>query len=91
MTQTPEKTETATLTLCQCCAMKLANDDDSSCRDFHKHTHADLSVPAGAVLVDLEPTRNEGARYLVCDGHGEKIAPLAHYWIIEVLSDPAVI
>ena len=91
MTQTIEKTETATLALCQCCAMKLANDDDSSCRHFHKHTHAALTVPAGAVLVDLEPTRNEGARHLVCDGHGENIGESAHYWIVEVLSDPTVI
>lgn len=58
-----------TLTLCDCCAQMLANDDDSSCRDYYGHTHDSLSVPADTVLTDeWEISSTPWA----CDGCGER-------------------
>ena len=27
------------LSLCDCCALVVANDDESGCRDYYGHTH----------------------------------------------------
>ena len=32
-------------TACTCCALVIANADESGCRDFHGHTHAQTTVP----------------------------------------------
>lgn len=43
-------TITGWMTVCECCAMWLANNDDSSCRDYYGHTHKRGEFPAGAVI-----------------------------------------
>ncbi|WP_026927428.1 hypothetical protein [Granulicoccus phenolivorans] len=74
------------LVLCVCCAVKLVNDDDSGCRDFHPHDHAGLEVPAGTVL-GAGPHVWWGARALACDGHRDgAIEPGGLYWDAAVLA-----
>lgn len=75
------------LALCQCCAMKLTNDDETSCRDFYGHDHAGLSVPAGTVVSEIEPRVNDRTGSLTCDGHGGEIEPMGHYWNAEIITD----
>lgn len=44
--------ETQILALCECCALLLANGDDSSCRDYYGHDHKSGFFPADTVLTD---------------------------------------
>ena len=55
--------------LCECCALMVNNGDDSSCRDFHGHTHptCDKSV----TCADMESTFEVGYFYANCNGCGE--------------------
>lgn len=55
--------------LCDCCAMKLANDDDSACRDFHGHDHASLDVPLGTALIDGPFDWDQIHSTIRCSGH----------------------
>lgn len=45
-------TLTHTLAVCECCAVLIANADESGCRDYYGHTHPAADVPAGTVLTD---------------------------------------
>lgn len=64
------------INLCDCCAMKLANGDDSACRDFYNHTHASLEAPLGTALTDGPFEWDQCHRSLTCDGHsGENGEP----------------
>ena len=55
--------------LCECCALMVNNGDDSSCRDFHGHTHptCDKSV----TCADTESTFEVGYFHANCNGCGE--------------------
>jgi hypothetical protein len=33
-------TFTREIAVCECCALVIANGDDSGCRDYYGHTHA---------------------------------------------------
>lgn len=75
------------LILCECCALKLANDDDSGCRDFHHHTRPGLDVPAGTVI-SQGPHTWDGTLDLACHGHeGGVVHPEETFWVAEVMSD----
>ena len=52
--------------VCECCALMVNNGDESSCRDFHGHTHptCDKSV----IYADTEDTFEVGYN---CNGCGE--------------------
>lgn len=65
-----------TITVCTCCAVLIANGDQSGCRDFHNHTHPTFSVegvwaPVGPVEVDLDDE-------WTCGGCGTEQDP--HAW-----------
>lgn len=81
-----------TLVLCECCALKLTNDDESACREFHGHTHRTPDVPADTV-VSQGPHVWDGTLALTCHGHdprGEDSASAIHngqtFWVAEVMS-----
>lgn len=72
--------------LCECCALKLANDDESGCRDHHGHDHPPLLVPAGTVIVQ-GPHRWDGTLDLTCHGHaGGRIGPGQEFWAASTVS-----
>ena len=54
--------------LCECCTLMVNNGDDSSCRDFHGHTHptCDKSV----IYADTEDTFEVGYFHANCNGCG---------------------
>lgn len=55
--------------VCECCMMAAETGDDSSCRDYFDHTHANAAIPLGYVLSeDWQTTRS-----LVCDSCGGEI------------------
>lgn len=45
-------TMTQTIAVCECCALQIANGDESGCRDYYGHTHPSANVPVGTVLTD---------------------------------------
>lgn len=80
------------LILCACCAQKLANDDESACRDFYNHDHPSLNVPAGTVITGGPFLKDDPFGCLredqvlepdVCNGHGGEISFGAEYWTAE--------
>jgi hypothetical protein len=57
------------MALCECCAVMLANDDDSGCRDYYGHAEHALVLfdgMADVVLADSE----DGFRVADCAGCG---------------------
>jgi hypothetical protein len=61
--------ETDTLALCECCALLIANGDESGCRDYYGHTHQSADAPAHTVLSDETDQPCHG---FTCDGCGER-------------------
>lgn len=82
MTQKSSEVQDKSLSLCDCCAMKLTNDDDSACRDFYNHTHAELKVPFGTALTG-GPFDYQGRYSMTCDGHRGEIMTFEKYWSAE--------
>ena len=77
------------LTLCECCALMLANNDDSGCRDYHGHDHAPLEVPRDTVISG-GPHTWEGCSDLPCHGHDAGVVhPWQTYWVAEIMNEPA--
>jgi len=58
-----------TLSLCECCALVIANGDDSGCRDYYGHTHAAPTVPAHTILTGES---GQPSRDFTCGGCGER-------------------
>lgn len=81
MTQTTSKRQ---LILCECCTIKLANDDDSACRDYHGHTHHNLLASEFLALTSLDPYIWEGRSNLNCHGHGGELTS-EKFWIAEAV------
>lgn len=70
--------------LCECCALKLANDDESGCRDYHRHEHASLNVPLGTA-VSQGPHTWDGTLDLACHGHERGLVqPGETFWVAEL-------
>lgn len=64
--------------LCSCCALWVANADDSGCRDYHHHTHPYArSEIAG---VDNEPGPEVRWENWTCDGCDTEQKPGAEAW-----------
>lgn len=75
-----------TFVLCQCCALKLANDDESGCRDHHGHDHPALDLPAD-VVVSQGPHLWDGTLDLACHGHeGGSVRPGEEFWVAELMA-----
>lgn len=70
------------LSLCDCCALMVANGDESGCRDFYGHTHQATELPIGTVMAG---DSLETARGFTCDGCQEDQGPLANEWPAVVL------
>lgn len=75
--------ETDTLALCECCALLIANGDDSACRDYYGHTHQSANVPAHTVLSDETDQPCHG---FTCDGCDERQDAYAYRLWAVVLS-----
>lgn len=76
-------TITDELSLCDCCALVVANGDESGCRDYYGHTHAPAEVPFHTA-VDGDPIPSP--RGFTCDGCGEGQGAYANEWPAVVLS-----
>ena len=68
--------------VCTCCALMIANDDDSGCKDFHEHQHEHQHDPASLIdglvsLVIPEDGADLPVRYFDCDGCGDVV--MDHY------------
>lgn len=71
--------------LCDCCAMKVANDDTTSCRDFYDHDHEDFNLPGITALSDGS-FEHSGLSPMSCSGHPDgQIQPGERYWRAEHL------
>ena len=57
----------ASVWVCECCALWVENGDDSSCRDYHNHTHPRCD-PAIAYLTG--PEHHVGYFDMICNGCG---------------------
>lgn len=68
-------TKTDTLALCECCALMIANNDETGCRDHDHHTHKSVEVPARTVLTDECDQPYSG---FICDGCGERQGDFAY-------------
>lgn len=64
--------------LCRCCALWVANQDDSSCRDYHGHTHPKPGENIATVDSETEPYC--GPNTWTCDGCGTLQLPGAAAW-----------
>ena len=74
-----------TFILCGCCALKLAGDDESACRDHHGHDHVWPEVPTGTVITQ-GPHEWNGTGELPSDCHeGGTIGPKDPYWVAELV------
>ncbi|MDP9903162.1 hypothetical protein [Arthrobacter bambusae] len=72
--------------LCECCALKLNNDDESGCRDYHGHGHDSLDVLAGTVI-SQGPHVWDGKLDLTCHGHKDGVVhPGGAFWVAEIMS-----
>lgn len=64
--------------VCTCCALMIANADDSGCGDFHEHQHDPASLIDGLVsLVIPEDGADLPVRYFICDGCDDVV--MDHY------------
>lgn len=75
-------TQTDTLALCECCALLIANGDESGCRDYYGHTHQPATVPAHTVLTDESDQPCHG---FICDGCHERQDAYAYRLWADVL------
>lgn len=64
--------------LCTCCALWIANRDESSCRDYHGHTHPRPNDNIGVVDTSSEP--DHGPDTWNCDGCDTTQLPGAAAW-----------
>lgn len=72
------------LYLCECCALVVANDDDSACQDYyhHDHTpmseiehhdHTPMSETEDLVVITGEMREALDGAYVTCDGCGDEV------------------
>jgi hypothetical protein len=62
-------TVTRTLAVCECCALLIANGDETGCRDYYGHTHPAPHVPAGTCIT--EDGADQPAIPWTCEACGE--------------------
>lgn len=77
-----------TFSICDCCAIWLANNDDSGCRGYYGHTHELCRfLPEHTVLSGNEEERS----CWICDGCGDEMARFANAWpAVELIPVPHV-
>lgn len=71
--------------LCDCCALWLANNDDSACRDYHNHTHPQARMGTDFAGVDIDAGPVSRPDSWTCDGCDTTQLPLAEAWSYYVL------
>lgn len=69
--------------VCDCCALWIANNDDSSCRDYYGHSHKRCDI---SYLWVLEGDHEEVTRDWACFGCGEDMLPHTNQWPITYLN-----
>ena len=57
--------------VCECCAMMVANGDESSCRDYYGHTHP--TCDKNIARANIEPAYEVGYFDVNCNGCGSLI------------------
>lgn len=64
--------------LCECCALWVANRDDSGCRDYYGHAHKHAGPEIEVIDIDTPP---EDLDYTwTCDGCDVEQLPGAKAW-----------
>lgn len=77
-----------TYVLCECCALMLANNDESGCRDYHHHEHTSLDMPFDTAI-SQGPHTWDGTFDLACHGHEDgTIRPGETFWVAESREPP---
>ena len=66
-----QDTDQVLVLVCECCALVVNNGCDSSCRDFHGHTHP--TCDKNIVRTDIEHTYEVGYFDVNCNGCGSLI------------------
>lgn len=79
-------TAIAMVRLCECCAIFVANGDESSCRDYFHHTHRTPEVPANTVVGDDWGYADD---WWHCDGCDTEQMPYSTRWHCDVLGKVA--
>ncbi|MGN6129277.1 MAG: hypothetical protein ACTHOK_02960 [Nocardioidaceae bacterium] len=64
------------IAVCECCALVIANGDDSGCRDYYGHTHPAPDVPAGTCLTD--DGADQPSTPWTCEACGERVDRFAY-------------
>lgn len=64
--------------LCECCALWVANNDESACRDFYGHDHPYARSEVAGVDIDAGPDTRDDS--WVCDGCDRRLLPGAEAW-----------
>ena len=59
--------------MCECCALMVANDDESGCRDYYGHTHQKCTLPLGTYVSSEDESEYWG--YWTCEGCGQEMLP----------------
>ena len=73
--------------LCDCCAMKLVNDDLSSCKDYYEHTHAPCEHLNAMFVIDGD--EREVTWSWVCEGCATRMNPYSNQWnAVELIDVP---
>ncbi|PZP30906.1 MAG: hypothetical protein DI613_09860 [Kocuria rhizophila] len=58
--------EITTYRVCTCCMLEAVNNDDSACRSYYGHTHAESTMPPNAAPTHTIETTAE--MFQECDG-----------------------
>lgn len=69
-----QKTETMLVFVCECCALLIANNDETACRDHYEHGHIECDLDPGAVVTG-EQVETPGP--CTCDGCHRQLDALA--------------
>lgn len=68
--------------VCDCCALMIANGDDSSCRDYYGHDHPTCNLPWA--VIDGDPEEVWSCYVWTCDGCGSDMLSGANRWNVLV-------
>lgn len=67
--------------VCDCCALMIANGDESGCRDYYDHGHRTCTLPGPAAIAGDEYTSRGG---FLCDGCDAWQGAMANVWPVVV-------
>ena len=69
--------------VCDCCALWIANNDESGCRDYYGHDHKRCDI---SYLWVLDGSEEEVTYHWTCYGCGTEMLPHSNQWPITYLN-----